>query len=126
MSSGLIYWAIRVYKKNRDSYVKVSEGSAISPEVRERPERKNPSKTRRIEDFYRQFSSTENLDLIAWNIRSPLPKQKTRSILDQDLFVLMQSGATVGVMLLQRFANPVPDRQMWPTWFDAEQELGAE
>lgn len=89
-----------------------------------RPERNNPSRTRKIEDFYREFSSTENLDLIPWNIRSPLPKHNTRSILDQDLIALMRSGAMVGEMLLQRFANPVPDRQMWPAWFDPEQEFG--
>ena len=85
--------------------------------------RERPGKKRRLVDFERQFALDKNPELKAWNLRNPLKLSERKLVPDHELMVLMRARAQVGEMLLYRFCNPVPDGQMWPSWYDPEQEL---
>lgn len=88
-------------------------------------DQKRVTKKRRPIDFDRQFALDKNPELKAWNLRHPMKISKGKLIPDHELMVLMRADAEVGEMLLYRFCNPVPDGQMWPAWYDVEQEWGA-
>ena len=82
-----------------------------------------PGKKRRMVDFERQFALEKNPELKAWNLRNPPKVSDKKLVLDHELMILMRANAQVGQELLYRFCNPVPDGQMWPSWYDPEQEL---
>jgi hypothetical protein len=83
-------------------------------------------KLKPLAEFQRKFSLKETPELRAWNLRNPLKVSKHKLIPDHELMELMRAEAEVGEMLLYRFCNPVPDGQMWPGWYDPEQDLGEE
>ena len=88
-----------------------------------RPDRENIQKLRSLEYFQRTFSQTENPGLRAWNLRPPITRSQWRNP-EHELIQLMRSGKEVSESIIQRFANPVPDNQMWPSWYDPTQEFG--
>jgi hypothetical protein len=81
-------------------------------------------KLKRMADFQRQFAFEANPEIQAWNLRNPLKLSDRKLIPDHDLMELMRADAGVGEILLYRFCNTVPDGQMWPGWYNPEQELG--
>lgn len=80
-------------------------------------------KKRRLVDFERQFALDKNPELKAWNLRNPMKVSNRKLVPDHELMILMRAEAEAGESLLYRFCNPVPDGQMWPAWYDPEQEL---
>lgn len=71
-------------------------------------------------DDFQSLMATKGLR--AWNLKSPLPK-RGRTIPEHELVSLMIAEKPVPEALLFRFANPVPDSQMWPGWYSPSQEF---
>lgn len=88
-----------------------------------RPDRENPSRLRRLADFEAHFMRTLADDYQVWNLKAPISRYNSRTVLDLELMQIMRSGSKVSENLLHRYANPVPDGQMWPAWYDPKQEF---
>lgn len=79
-------------------------------------------RTHSLQEFDIRFSNRQS-GITAWNLKSPLPKRGGKAIPQHELLELMIAGSSVSEVLLYRFANPVPDGQMWPAWFDPKQDF---
>lgn len=88
-----------------------------------RRDRDNPVRLRRLADFQSHFIRSSAQNHHVWNLREPISRFNSKTVLELDLMQLMKTGSKVSESLLYRFANPVPDGQMWPAWYDPEQEF---
>jgi hypothetical protein len=84
-----------------------------------RPDREGIRKIRNLEEFDNWFNRQKNPNLRAFNLRPPFQRSEWRNP-DHELIQLMKANRQVSESLMTRFANPVPDGQLFPSWYEPD------
>lgn len=87
------------------------------------PDSMKPVKAKTLSDFHNRLSAAQTKGLTAWNLRNPISQSTSTLVKDHELMNFMRAKEEVTVSAMQRFCNAVPDGQMWPSWYDPEQDI---